>query len=686
MRFLVQPLIKNSYAFPGNDASNKYSIAVVNGGHTLTVNANGIDVQQHPWNETAAQQWKFEKQPDGFYIIKAVGTGKVLGVKARALTDEAKIVILDSDNDDSQRWKLVYLGASTFRIENKKSGKVADIYGGATTAGAQLQQFGWHGGGNQRFRINELVSNQLAAGLGNKVVIFGGASFQGKQQALGPGSYDMKDLAIGSDQLSSLRCPPGLRVTLYADPGFRGAQKVFTQDAGGVGADFNDKTSSILVDIVATAYADDNYQGAAQSFGIGTYDMDSLTVGNDRISSIRIPTGMQVELFTDANYKGQSLVLHSDVASLPNFNNRTSSLIVKMRGVTVPDNALCFGDGIKLRSKNGKAVKLDSDMRLSTKSGDLTAETRYIVVRAGKTMNQTYVSYGDVIALKATNGKYVTWSASTTMANAAEIGQKQRWVIFRAGAADSRTFVNKDDVVALRRASGTTYLHDGGTTGFSTSGAATLDKTSRFVIAALQDNTEEGGELCGAKAAAIDSCGSNACPVDACGAQGFAVTLCGADACAAAVCGAQAAIVNMCGAAASAVVLCGADVGGMVACGVDANEISACGGNICGAAVCAVAACGADACGGAACGLEACGAAACAAAGCGGNACATDACPADLCGANACGGNACAVAAALGVCPVDACGANACAIDACPLDACLADACAIDVIPIIPGI
>ncbi|NEQ28825.1 MAG: hypothetical protein F6K28_59715 [Microcoleus sp. SIO2G3] len=87
----------------------------------------------------------------------------------------------------------------------------------------------------------------------SKVVIFGDGNFQGDSQELSVGSYGINDLSIGNNKLSSLKVPVGLKVTLYADGGFKGKSKTFTSDARWVGDDFNDLTSSIKVSQVTQA-------------------------------------------------------------------------------------------------------------------------------------------------------------------------------------------------------------------------------------------------------------------------------------------------------------------------------------------------------------------------------------------------------------------------------------------------
>lgn len=81
----------------------------------------------------------------------------------------------------------------------------------------------------------------------SKVVIYSDSDYKGLSQELKPGRYDVSQLAIENDRLSSLRVPQGLRVILYEHDGFQGRTKEFTSDTPYVGNDFNDITSSIEI-------------------------------------------------------------------------------------------------------------------------------------------------------------------------------------------------------------------------------------------------------------------------------------------------------------------------------------------------------------------------------------------------------------------------------------------------------
>jgi hypothetical protein len=106
---------------------------------------------------------------------------------------------------------------------------------------------------------------QFAAIMANQrdyLEVFADRDFKGVSQRFSVASYrvdyDLKDLTvpggIGDNTISSLKMPNsggqgyGFMVTLFVDPGCRGAGKVFRGDADYVGDDINDKTSSIRIE------------------------------------------------------------------------------------------------------------------------------------------------------------------------------------------------------------------------------------------------------------------------------------------------------------------------------------------------------------------------------------------------------------------------------------------------------
>jgi hypothetical protein len=133
--------------------------------------------------------------------------------------------------------------------------------------------------------------------------------------------------------------PPGYKVTLFSDKDFQGRSKVLYADAGNLSnpkgtdqasrLDFYGITSSIIVEAVPVVYANNNYTGAFQVLDVGSYDYTTnLSIGNDQISSIKIPPGYMVTLFEHGINQGRSKVLYADTATLPDFDNITSAILV----------------------------------------------------------------------------------------------------------------------------------------------------------------------------------------------------------------------------------------------------------------------------------------------------------------------------------------------------------------------
>lgn len=195
--------------------------------------------------------------------------------------------------------------------------------------------------------------------------------FSGASKNLLPGQYESYELGnVGNDQLSSIKIPKGMKVTLYEHGGFTGQKLVLTQDtrAGTLVANkFNDFTSSILVEAkpepapvvivqpkpvvtptapvapsvvvepvveptLPTIYQSD-FSGTSKSFDVGAYGSDQLGIGNDELSSIKVPYGFRVTLYESGGFEGRKLVItQSQRAAFfaeSQFNNVTSSILVE---------------------------------------------------------------------------------------------------------------------------------------------------------------------------------------------------------------------------------------------------------------------------------------------------------------------------------------------------------------------
>lgn len=191
----------------------------------------------------------------------------------------------------------------------------------------------------------------------SQVTLFENASYAGGRASLSPGYYKMNDLGIPNDALSSIYIPQGFRVTLYKEDNFRGQQMTLTRSSSALSGDWNDAVSSIYIqsndqgayndsdpyrrsrptDMLdnsdnagqVTFYGNENYRGASISLNPGSYDAYALSrVGNDAISSIRVPQGYTVTVYADAGFSGERRVYTSDTGRLGDWNDRISSVTI----------------------------------------------------------------------------------------------------------------------------------------------------------------------------------------------------------------------------------------------------------------------------------------------------------------------------------------------------------------------
>jgi hypothetical protein len=232
------------------------------------------------------------------------------------------------------------------------------------------------------FSITCLINNILA----QTPVVYENTHFSGKSQSLKAGDYRSADLAgVGNDAISSVRVPDGFKLIVFENDNFEGDFFEITTSIPSL--DFwSDRISSIRVidlqnrnitnnqttapatttnnsnntstpnsgntpqnqggsnqpwwagskpsinysdnDIVI--FADKNFQGQGQVLAEGRYNDRQLTIGNDALSSIKVPQGYTVRLFEHGNFDGRTLDIKADVSDLATlrWDNLTSSIQV----------------------------------------------------------------------------------------------------------------------------------------------------------------------------------------------------------------------------------------------------------------------------------------------------------------------------------------------------------------------
>ncbi|MFE5535473.1 hypothetical protein [Streptomyces sp. NPDC056492] len=149
--------------------------------------------------------------------------------------------------------------------ESNESGFLNNVFGGSAWGG-KPGTFGEHGytgmdtsiwnqlfGGSGRSdgpAVAKILDDTDASEQGLRAVVFTQAEFKGESQSLAPGRYDIGDLILPNDSISSVIVAKGLKVTLFEHGGFTGTSAVINSNAGAFGADLRSKVSSVIVEKV----------------------------------------------------------------------------------------------------------------------------------------------------------------------------------------------------------------------------------------------------------------------------------------------------------------------------------------------------------------------------------------------------------------------------------------------------
>jgi Beta/Gamma crystallin len=171
------------------------------------------------------------------------------------------------------------------------------------------------------------------------ITVYADRNFKGQSVSFGDDTPNVDRL---NDKISSVRIPNGDAWEVCQDTDYRNQCQVLSGDVADLrGMGWNDRISSLrrmnngrrsggTFDnrvIGITIYADSNYSGQSASFRDDMPDLVSHG-WNDKISSIRIPSGETWEMCQDVDYRNQCQVLSGDVADLRamGWNDRISSL------------------------------------------------------------------------------------------------------------------------------------------------------------------------------------------------------------------------------------------------------------------------------------------------------------------------------------------------------------------------
>jgi lipoprotein-anchoring transpeptidase ErfK/SrfK len=140
--------------------SDKFALDIAAAG-----TANGLQLQLWSYHGGLAQLFKIERQSDGFYAIRPLGSGKVLDISGSDVVATTPILQWSSHGGDNQRWAIIDNGDGTFGFIAKNSGLALDVANSRAVSGAQLLMYHYHNGNNQRFKLKPAMAEPLQEGI-----------------------------------------------------------------------------------------------------------------------------------------------------------------------------------------------------------------------------------------------------------------------------------------------------------------------------------------------------------------------------------------------------------------------------------------------------------------------------------------------------------------------------------------
>ena len=115
--------------------------------------ANGANAQQQA--SSTCQTFKFVLVETGYYEIINTNSGKALDVSGASTADNANVIQYTYSGGNNQKWSLTASGAY-FVIKAKHSGKAMSVKNASTSNGADVVQKGTGSNNNEQWQIVEV--------------------------------------------------------------------------------------------------------------------------------------------------------------------------------------------------------------------------------------------------------------------------------------------------------------------------------------------------------------------------------------------------------------------------------------------------------------------------------------------------------------------------------------------------
>jgi endoglucanase len=145
-----------SVYWPGVRIDDHYSLQNLSGSGTsltlTTTNQSGKDMLQYSWGMNVSVANPPVYTPSTTYRITNRNSGKVIDVISASTANNAEIKQWTWNGGANQKWSFADAGGGYFRITNLNSGKCLDVAGASTADGANIIQYTCGTGTNQQWQ------------------------------------------------------------------------------------------------------------------------------------------------------------------------------------------------------------------------------------------------------------------------------------------------------------------------------------------------------------------------------------------------------------------------------------------------------------------------------------------------------------------------------------------------------
>ena len=374
--------------------SGNFKIMNRNSGKYLDLDNNKTDnntaiVQFDDEGVDASQTWTFTEVMNGkgVYSICSYGN-KNRGMDVADFSKEngAQVQLYDYLGNPHQQFILYDCGEGYYQLVARNSGKVVEIPQSSKGNGEWIKIYDNNGTHTQQWAVVENRYDEASA-----VTLYTDKDYKGKAVTLSEGKYNLSRMGLYNlkdNDMSSLKVTPGFKVTIYEDDNFNGKSKSYTASESFVGAEWNDKMSSLKVEAygksglsgdyklqnrnsgkfldldnnntdnkTAIVQYDDEYMDATQIWTLteiggekGVYSI--CTSVNKRqgmdVADWSKDNGAQVQLYEYSGNRNQQFIVVEKGDGYYQFVSRLSGKVIE-----IPSSSKDNGEWIKLYDNNG---------------------------------------------------------------------------------------------------------------------------------------------------------------------------------------------------------------------------------------------------------------------------------------------------------------------------------------------